>query len=386
MPRGMIIMTTLKEAEEILPPKIFSDLKSAFREFDLTDAQKQKAIKQILEIYKHSCYEPGEAIGVVSAQSLSEPGTQMTMRTYHIAGAMQILTTLGLPRLIEIFDARRSPTTPSMTIYVMKSYGTKEKVIDIASNIKETKLSDISAECAVDIVNMHIEAKINEKAMKEVGLKIPKIVDALKEGLKNVSVQGRASSVIIKPKDEMTIKELQKLRAKTLAAHISGVKNIERIIIRQEEDEWIIETMGSNLADVLLVQGVDQIRTTTNNMHEVLKVLGVEAARQKIVEEADRVINEAEGLNVDVRHIMLVADVMTVDGEIRAIGRYGVAGAKGSVLARANFEETIKHLTKAAITSESDHLESVVENVMINQVVPVGTGMFDVVFKPKVKK
>jgi len=83
---------------------------------------------------------------------------------------------------------------------------------------------------------------------------------------------------------------------------------------------------------------------------------------------------------------MLVADVMTVDGEIKAIGRYGIAGAKGSVLARANFEETIKHLTKAAVTNEKDRLESIVENVMINQVVPAGTGMFDLVFRPPKKK
>ena len=93
-----------------------------------------------------------------------------------------------------------------------------------------------------------------------------------------------------------------------------------------------------------------------------------------------------QGLDVDIRHIMLVSDVMTVDGDIKAIGRYGIAGMKGSVLARANFEETIKHLTKAAVTAEEDKLESIVENVMINQVVPAGTGMFDLIFKPPKKK
>ncbi len=88
------------------------------------------------------------------------------------------------------------------------------------------------------------------------------------------------------------------------------------------------------------------------------------------------------GLDVDIRHIILVADMMTADGNIKAIGRYGVAGAKGSVLARANFEETIKHLTRAAVSAEVDRLESIIENIMINQVAPVGTGMFDLVFKP----
>ena len=92
---------------------------------------------------------------------------------------------------------------------------------------------------------------------------------------------------------------------------------------------------------------------------------------------------EEGGLDVDVRHVLLVADMMTSTGTIKAIGRYGIAGAKGSVLARANFEETMKHLTKAAISAEVDNLDSIIENVMINQVVPVGTGMFDLVFKPK---
>jgi DNA-directed RNA polymerase subunit A" len=116
-----------------------------------------------------------------------------------------------------------------------------------------------------------------------------------------------------------------------------------------------------------------------------LKVLGVEAARNAIVNDASTTMREG-GLSVDVRHIMLVADMMTADGDVKPIGRYGVAGAKGSVLARANFEETIKHLTKAAIKAETDKLESIIENVMINQVVPVGTGMFDLVFIPPKKE
>ena len=128
--------------------------------------------------------------------------------------------------------------------------------------------------------------------------------------------------------------------------------------------------------------GVDTTRTTSNNMHEIIKVFGVEAAREAIIKFASETMR-AGGLDVDIRHIMLVADVMTADGIIRPIGRYGVAGVKGSVLARANFEETIKHLTRAAVRAETDHLNSIIENVMINQVVPVGTGLFRLVFKPK---
>ncbi|MEM5778543.1 MAG: DNA-directed RNA polymerase subunit A'' [Candidatus Aenigmatarchaeota archaeon] len=372
----------IKDAEKILPPKIIDKLKEVFKEFKLTQAQKEKAIDKVIEIYKKSCYEPGEAIGVVAAQSISEPSTQMTMRTYHVAGAAEIKVTLGLPRLVEIFDARRSPKTPTMTVYLQKSYNSMSKAQEVASEIQETKLKDIASEPAVDLLNMQIEIPIDFEALKERGLKINKVVEKLKENFKEISIRETKDKIIIKPKGEISIKLLQKLKTKILDSHIKGVKGVSEVRINQKENEWVITTLGSNLAKVLEVKGVDATRTTTNNIHEIFKVLGIEAARQAIILDAYNTMKES-GLNVDIRHIMLVADMMTADGDIKAIGRYGVAGAKGSVLARANFEETIKHLTKAATKNETDKLESIIENVMINQVAPVGTGMFELVFKPK---
>jgi DNA-directed RNA polymerase subunit A" len=258
------------------------------------------------------------------------------------------------------------------------------KAQEVASELQETKLKDISVEPAVDLLNMQIEIPIDFSSMKERLLRLPKVVDKIKENFKEVSVRDTKDKIIIKPKGELTIKALQKLKTKILDSHIKGVKNISEVRVKQNEDKWIITTLGSNLAKVLEIHGVDSARTKTNNIHEVLKVLGIEAARQAIVDDAYNTMREG-GLAVDIRHIMLVSDMMTADGDIKPIGRYGVAGAKGSVLARANFEETIKHLTRAAIRAETDKLESIIENVMINQVVPVGTGMFDLVFRPKTK-
>jgi DNA-directed RNA polymerase subunit A" len=375
----------LDEAEKILPPKIMKNLKEAIKEFKLTEAQKEKAVSLVVEIYKKSCYEQGEAIGVVAAQSISEPATQMTMRTYHVAGAAEIKVTLGLPRLVEIFDARRSPKTPTMAVYLQKSYNTPSKAQEVAAEIQETRLKDLSIEPAIDLLNMQIEIPLDASSLKERGLKANKIVERLKENFKELSIRELKDSIVIKPKEEISIKALQKLKTKLLDSHIKGVKSVTEVRVMQKEDEWIINTLGSNFAKVLEVHGIDKSRTTTNNIHEILKVLGVEAARQSIVKDAYTTMKEG-GLSVDIRHIMLVADMMTADGDIKAIGRYGVAGAKGSVLARANFEETIKHLTRAAIRAETDKLESIIENVMINQVVPVGTGMFDLVFIPPKKE
>lgn len=310
--------------------------------------------------------------------------THNTMRTYHVAGAAEIKVTLGLPRLIEIFDARRVPTTPMMMIYLQKRYNTKEKAKEIAAEIQEIKLKGVATSPAVDLLNMQIEVPLDETLIKERKIKINKILETLKENLTGVIIRTKQDKIIVKPKEEVLVKELQKLKIKVLDTHIKGIKGISQVIADQKDSEWIITTLGSNLSKVLSIKGVDTTRTISNNIHEISKVLGLEAARSAIINEAMNTL-EAGGLDVDVRHVMLVADVMTADGKIKAIGRYGVAGAKGSVLARANFEETIKHLTKAATTYEEDKLESVVENVMINQVVPVGTGMFDLVFKAKKK-
>ena len=367
-----------------MPPKIIEDLKSSFKEFKLTSAQKQKVIKKTIELYKQSCYDPGEATGVVAAQSISEPATQMTMRTFHIAGAAEIRVTLGLPRLVEIFDARRVPKTPTMTVYLKNSYDTMEKAHKVASEIQETTLEDISIEPAVDLLNMRIEIKLDPTTMKEKSLTTKKIVSNLKENikLKNVNFSMTKDKLLVKPKEDISIKQLQKLKTKILGTHIKGVKSVSEVRVSKKDSGWVITTLGSNLAKVLEVEGVDTTRTTCNNIHEIIKVFGVEAARQSIVQNVMETMEEG-GLDVDVRHVLLVADMMTATGVIKAIGRYGIAGAKGSVLARANFEETIKHLTKAAISAETDRLESIIENVMINQVVPVGTGMFNLVFKPK---
>ena len=374
------------ESFKQLPLKLREEAKEKMRARRLTASQKAKVEKKIIEMYNKSLFEPGEAFGMVAAQSISEPATQMTMRTYHVAGAAQIEVTLGLPRLVEIFDARRSPKTPTMTIYLKKAFNAREKAYKIAADIREVKMAHIASSSSIDLANGQIEVEIDKKEMKNSGLTINRIRTALEESkLKDVDIRPRKESFAIKPKGEFTIKDVQKLKKKVLDANLKGLKGVSQAVINQVEGDWIITTLGSNFSKVLDVKGVDATRTKTNNIHEIQKVLGVEAARSAIINEAVSTLKD-QGLDVDIRHIMIVADVMVADGTIKAIGRYGIAGAKGSVLARANFEETIKHLTRAAVTAETDKLESIVENVMINQVVPAGTGMFDLTFKPPEKK
>jgi len=128
------------------------------------------------------------------------------------------------------------------------------------------------------------------------------------------------------------------------------------------------------------VKGVDFTRTTTNNIYEIYEVLGIEAARNAIIKEALDTLEE-QGLEVDPRHIMLVADVMTADGELRQIGRHGVAGEKQSILARAAFEMTVNNLLDAAVKGEVDYLKGITENIIVGQPIKLGTGDVELVLK-----
>lgn len=373
-----------EELASKFPETLVERMKEIAKKYKLSEAQVKKFVRLVEEIYEKSKYEPGEAIGVVAAQSISEPATQMTMRTYHVAGAAEIKVTLGLPRLIEIFDARRHPSTPMMEIYLKKEYNTKEKARKFASEIKELLVEDLVKSSVVDILNFQIELILDEKAMENSGITSEELGKKLKEAFK-ADVRAGKTKVVIKLKESMEIKDLHRVKSKILSYQIRGIKGIKQTIVRREGDEWVILTLGSNLRRILEREEVDTTRTISNDIHEVASVLGIEAARNLIIKEVAKTLEE-QGLDVDIRHVILVADMMTVDGVVKPIGRYGVAGAKGSVLARANFEETIKHLTQAAIVGEVDTLESTVENVMINQVVPIGTGMVELVYSPKKKE
>jgi len=138
----------------------------------------------------------------------------------------------------------------------------------------------------------------------------------------------------------------------------------------------------SNLKEIIMMDEVDKTKTNSNDPHQLEKVFGIEAARLCIIRETMDTLREA-GLTVDIRHVMMISDTMTIDGKVKPIGRHGVSGDKGSVLARASFEETVKHLLDAATSGERDTLTGVVENVIVGQLVSVGTGLPKLVMKEK---
>jgi len=365
----------LSEKEKIeLPENLMEEIDQVVSEKKLNKEQRTKLEEEVRKQWMKSMFEPGEAVGILAAQSISEPATQMTMRTYHFAGSAGIKITYGLPRLIEIFDAKREPDAPIMTIYLKKSSNNRDTGKKIAEEIVEKSIKDITEIFSINLSDNSIE--IEPRDMKS-ATKIEKII---KENTKDVKTRIKTKSISVISESEVSVKDLQKIKEKILNLHYSGVEGVTNAIVRREGDEWVINTSGSNLEEVLKIDEVDETRSVSNDLHEVMKIFGIEAARNLIIDDAMKTMQE-QGLDVDVRHIMLVGDMMTFTGTIKSVGRYGVAGTKSSILARAAFEETIKHLVRASLRNETDKFEGIFENVMIGQVIPSGTGMFDLIAK-----
>lgn len=360
--------------EEELPQNLVEDIENVVKKRKLNKEQAEQLKNEVSKNYSNERFEPGEVIGIIAAQSISEPATQMTMRTYHFAGSAGIRITYGLPRLMEIFDARRVPETPVMMICLKRRCNNRDDATRVAEKIIEKKISSISKTISINLSEGTIE--IEPTDLKRIGT----ITKIIKEENKDFKIKVGAKKIAVSPEQEMGIRELQKVKEDIMKMHVEGIKGIMNAIVRREEEDWIINTIGSNLEEVLKIKEVDEKRTMTNDVHEVKKILGIEAARNLIISEALETMQE-QGLDVNTRHVMLVSDMMCFNGDVRPIGRYGVAGAKASILARAAFEETIKHLVKASVRNEVDNFQGIFENVMIGQVIPSGTGMFDLIAK-----
>ncbi|RMF90371.1 MAG: DNA-directed RNA polymerase subunit A'' [Methanobacteriota archaeon] len=369
----------LMEHADSLPDVILEDLKREALAAGLTAKELETVLGDVLKRTEYAQVEPGEAVGVVAAQSLGEPGTQMTMRTFHYAGAAEMNVTLGLPRIMEIVDARKQPSTPMMTIYLEEDIREdREKAKEIGNMISAISLSDIVEKTETNLLDSSITFRLDTKLMKSRGIKIEDVITRLNKS--KIEVPDYSESRIVLKSKTQELRELRKLATKVLGTHLAGIKGIERALVKREKGEYVIFTEGSNLKEVFKIKGVDKRRTKCNDILEIEKVLGIEAARRAIIMEILDTLNE-QGLRVDVRHIMLIASAMTVSGTVRSIGRHGISGDKASVLDRAAFEITVDNLLMAGVKGEYEELDGVVKNVIVGQPVRLGTGVVELTMK-----
>ncbi len=325
----------------------------------------------VSKAHKKSKISPGESVGIITAQSFGESSTQMVLNVFHMAGVQEMQVTMGLPRIIEIFDARKKPSSPKMEIYLKKEFNNEKDARIFAEKIKEVTLREIASEINLDFSGKNIEIKIDKNALKHTHTSVKKVVERLEQ--LDFKAKEKGDSIILNASDS-DFREIYKLKEKLKKTIISGVKGIKQILIIKRERDYIIMTLGTNLKKIIKFKEINADKIISNDLHEVASVFGIEAARQLIIDETSEVLN-SQGLNIDMRHLKLVADAMTNTGEIKGVTRMGIISQKSSILARATFETPGRQFVNASVKGSEDKLSSVIENIILNQPVPVGTGL-----------
>ncbi|EEH50668.2 hypothetical protein PABG_12250 [Paracoccidioides brasiliensis Pb03] len=442
-----------REAQESATLLFKAQLRSrlAFRrlvtEYSLNKLAFQHVLGAIENRFSRAMANPGEMVGVLAAQSIGEPATQMTLNTFHFAGVSSKNVTLGVPRLKEILNVATHIKTPSMTVYQDSSRAMdKESAKQLRSVVEHTSLRSVTEATEIyydpDIQSTVIEADRDmvesyfiipedvaddssrqSKWLLRIILSRPKLLD------KNLTVQdvamrikdaypqdiavifsdNNADEQVIRIRQiqdtkqddddddteyDVTLKKLEGHLLDTLT--LRGVAGIERAFINEKsrvrvledgslhqssEDplckEWVLETSGSALGEVLTIPGVDTTRTYSNQFVEILEVFGIEATRTALLRELTQVL-AFDGSYVNHRHLALLVDVMTSRGFLMAVTRHGINRADTGALMRCSFEETVEILLDAAAFAELDDCRGVSENLILGQMAPAGTGEFDV--------
>lgn len=365
--------------------------KSTLDEVDKLVVSEHMSPKEKLDLMEHLKVrydrikvEPGEAVGIIAAQSLGEPATQLTLRTKHYAGAAEVSVGSGIQRVEEIVDGRSKSKYPTMTIYLLPEFRQSFEKVDLfAKTLIDVRIGDV-----ID-VNEDFDKKVVQVTMKpeEISaraINTEELADKIEKNMKGGKMKRKDLVLSFEFEKDALIK-IRKTVLKLMSTRLQGVRGIDKTIVVEEKTktgkEYVIKTSGTNLKGMLKLPEVDGSRTVTNDIKEISKVLGIEAGRMAIVNELYDVLIVKNGISVDVRHIMLLADIMAYDGEVRGIVRSGITREKSSPFARAAFEETTKHLLEAAFKGEIEHLQGVVENIIVGQPIKAGTGLVQLVMK-----
>ena len=365
----------------------------------VTADQLTEFLDRCVSKYRSKRIEPGSAVGAVGAQSIGEPGTQMTLKTFHFAGVASMNVTLGVPRIKEIINAAKNISTPIITASLVCDNDVKAARL-VKGRVEKTTLGEV---CKYIHVVLHpqacyLEVKLDAEVIGALQLDVTvhsvrhSLLAASKLKLKanRVLIAGGNVLHVLPPDDggraaanavgpaahRRALFHLQALRTAVPSVIVQGIPSVSRAVINDlGEGRYNLVVEGNNLQAVMGIEGVRGTHTTTNHVMEAERTLGIEAARSCIIKEINDTM-KAHGMSIDARHSMLLADVMTYKGEVLGITRFGMAKMKDSVLMLASFEKTTDHLFDAALHGRVDTIDGVSECIIMGIPMPVGTGMF----------
>lgn len=376
-----IVIREVFTEHEFLPRSVMKQFDAVIKEKNMKDKEAKELLLLLEQRYVKAMVEPGEAVGIIAAQSLGEPGTQLTLRTKHYAGAAEVSVGSGIQRMEEIVDGRSKAKYPIMTIHLNEELKhDRQKVDEFSKSLIDVRIGDV-IKVIEDFDKKKIIVQILKPELKQRNVNEKELIEKVE---KNLKARGREveQGISFTFANDSLLK-IRKNVNKVINTRIQGVRGIEKTIVieNEKENEFVIKTRGTNLKAVLKMPEVDVTKTHTNDIKEISKVLGIEAGRYAIVRELKGVLDD-NNIDVDVRHIMLLADLMSFEGDVRGIVRTGITRKKSSPLARAAFEETTKHLLDAAFKGEKEELQGVVENIIVGQPIRVGTGIVEILMKP----
>jgi DNA-directed RNA polymerase II subunit RPB1 len=382
--------------------------------------------------------QPGELVGIIAAQSIGEPSTQMTLNTFHLAGvAAKSNVTRGVPRLKELLKVTNNPKATSLTVYLKPEFrASREKARAVSQDLELTLLRDVTIKSAIyydpsdeetvldedrDLLKFY---QLFENEVEGDDSETPKWsplilrleLDRDKMFTKNISMDDIALVLRMRfaegvhliysdynsPRLVMRIRvpvemdreydylaNLKKLQNRILnGIVIRGMLGIKAATFRKDNDtlelqegaykqveQFVLDTDGSNFMAVMNHPMVDGYKLQSSHVHDIYENLGVEAARSCLIREMTTLFEEA---GVNYRHLGLLCDVMTRAGRLMSVSRYGVNKSDIGPLAKASFEETDKILRQAALFGEVDPVTGVSAKIMTGQLIKGGTGFFDI--------
>ncbi|KAF1962438.1 beta and beta-prime subunits of DNA dependent RNA-polymerase [Byssothecium circinans] len=356
--------------------------------------------------YQRAAVQPGHAVGAIGAQSIGEPGTQMTLKTFHFAGVAGMSITQGVPRIKEIINASTTISTPVIACKLSnKALESAARIVK--ARVEKTYLRDVISYVEdvwhptgayiemridwgtitalyVDVTPQEIRAAIlNYKPLKwgKAGADVIVHANRIRVQVPNTADAKRTSAKPSKNHKEY-FERVQQVKSMLPDVVIKGYPDCQRAIIKKDstpnkngEYECQLFVEGYGLKACMTTPGIEGHKTTSNSVMEVKQELGIEAARATIIREIGSVMGN---MDIDPRHMQLLADVMTFKGEVYGITRHGLQRSRDSVLQLASFEKTPDHLFEAAARGKIDRIDGVSECIIMGQPVKLGTGAMQV--------
>lgn len=357
----------------------------------LTSSQLQTFLNLCWQKYNRVRVEPGTAVGAICAQSVGEPATQMTLKTFHFAGVASMNITQGVPRIKEIINANATVSTPIIKIELINPYDA-ELARRTKMRLERTILSQI-CRCMKEVFEedgcfVQIELDLKRISLLRINITIDEICEIIHQKLKVSWDRMRRidkSRIMIDMGHDT--KQTWQFRGVLAKLPIKGIPTVKKAMIRtrkseeSSDDVFYIVIEGEGLQQVMATYGVEFKNAYSNNIMEVAQTLGIEAAREVIIREIQETM-QGHGIGIDPRHSKLLADNMTYRGRVLGYTRHGMSKMKESALMLASFERTADHLFEAAYYGQKDPIAGVSESIISGTPIRLGTGFFDLLWKP----